>query len=144
MIPVARNNRLVLRIEIRVLPQNDKTVLLNDLANDKALIYLQNSPGLNHLDAIPATLPNSLRPLISANRVRVYELELTGISHFRPALIYETRTQMTVRLATRGDVQMARYIPYPNLNPCPPINSLECGQEQETQKQRRVYVVVEK
>jgi hypothetical protein len=139
MIPEARGNSLVLRLQIEQVPKG-KIATLDDIARNDAVIYIQDSPGLHNIDVMPSAMNSTLRPLISANRVVIREALLKDLAYFRPATIYETQTRTALRLSNGNSVG----IKLPNIyRPISSIDNVGDDDEEDEEKKKRVYIVLE-
>jgi hypothetical protein len=135
MIPLAKGDKLVLELRVKELAQG-KSVAVEEILKRDAIVYIQDSPGLNNIDLTPAT-NGTLHALISANKVTVRELPLAGLAHFRPAVIFESKTTMSLHLVDKNNI-LSRFpsTPYSRF-PSSPNNA------DDEEKKPQVYVVAE-
>jgi hypothetical protein len=135
MVPLAKADKLMLEFRLKELPQG-KPVAVEDILKGDAIVYIQDSPGLNNLDLTPAT-HNSLRALISGNKVTVRELPLADLAHYKPAVIFETKTNMSLHLADESNI----------LSRLPPSSytrfSSAGSNADDEEKEPQAYVIIE-
>ena len=142
LIPEMQGNNLVLKLKVDELAKGRVTEL-DELTRGNPIIYIQDSPTLNNIDVSASAMTNSLKPLISGNRVTIREVALTDLKHFSPATIYETRTQSLLHLSRTSNLRNEVPTYYHSLNSIVRTSQNSDDEEDEKRKRRRVYVVLE-
>jgi hypothetical protein len=78
---------------------------LRDLEEGRALLYVQDSPGLNNLDFSPGAIQRTLHEVVTGRRGTLQELPRSELGHFRPSQVYaaaEPRTRYRLRTDVRS------------------------------------------
>jgi hypothetical protein len=122
-----------------------------ELREGRAMLYVQDSPGLNNHDFSASAVGETLNELIVGRRGRLHELPGGGLEDFRPSLAYEqTDPGATYRLRTPNDAHPDAAAE-PNLVAVPAVLDGRCddgrearrpGEPRRTRRCPRVFVVV--
>lgn len=89
IMPFVKDDKVELGIKLGAV-DDFATVSPNDVGKipEDATIYVQDSPGLNHLDSA-SSIQNTLRDLTASNiKVHIKTLPRGDIKHYKPAVIY--------------------------------------------------------
>jgi hypothetical protein len=108
-------------------------------AHPHAPIYIQDTPGLNHLDFNPAVSPERLRPLVTSGKISIEQVQSAELATYRPSLILEHEAQTKLRLAEPIGWSVPRTLPRMQTN-----NGNCNGQAGKNADCGYVYVIVEK
>ena len=88
-----------LRIEYRAGTLAARPADLSRLSPERAMIYVEDTPGLNNIDWSPATLNGTINGLVSGGRVQIHLLDVS-LSRYSPARIIELHTRTTLKRVT--------------------------------------------
>lgn len=103
-----------------------------------APIYIQDTPGLNHLDFNPAVSPERLRSLVTNGKISIERVQSAELATYRPSMVLERGTQTKLKLAEPAGWSVPRPIPKVQTN-------TNCdGQANKSADCGYVYVIVEK
>ena len=119
--------------------QSSGAQALEEIEEGRALLYVEDSPGLNNLDFSPAALKRTLHEVVSGRRGTLHALPQGELGHFRPSQIYAAEKPQT-RYLLRGDAPAASRSP---IVVRPWIRPSECDEEEDEHDRDcpRVYVV---
>jgi hypothetical protein len=134
--PFVEGRRVKLEYRADELPRGKPTDFEVLMGDPNTPVYIQDGAGINNLDWNPS-VHSSLQELVSAKQVAIYRLDLVDLGHFRPAVVFETKSNKTLRLANQ-DYLSQRTLPYRSLSQAPP------GQGDDEERRRRgiAYIVL--
>jgi hypothetical protein len=139
-----KNGRLELDYRLAEMPIGEPVGFdeLESASGHGAIIYRQDSPGLNNVDWNPS-LNWSLRQLISGNLGKVVKLPAGDISEFQPAVVYSVSKDGATETRWLRESHFSGYHgPIPSENDCK--KQTDCDHDRVDLAARPVYVILDR